>query len=223
MSWETELYLQVEIILTANKIWIMYSHKWDCAASFPISTFMYLWAIYTYIPTTSPPILLHQNMRTDSGNIWTAHRYINVDIRDEVVQIHFREYFSRIFGTRHDVQCVCSAAKRRNALLILNLTQKNGCNWAMPHVETRWDWTPSWILTSFRWWMPPSVQTASSSKKVNDCHWLINYKDTKAKCRHLTKFTCKGTLRQVFIRVYRLEIQSVMLVFSTQLCELLPL
>jgi hypothetical protein len=35
--------------------------------------------------------------------------------------------------------------------------------------------------------------------------------------------TCKGTMRQVFIRVYRLEIQSVMLVFSTQLCELLPL
>jgi hypothetical protein len=35
--------------------------------------------------------------------------------------------------------------------------------------------------------------------------------------------TCKGTLRQVFIRVYRLEIQSIMLVFSTQLCELLPL
>ncbi len=30
---------------------------------------------------------------------------------------------------------------------------------------------------------------------------------------------CKGILRQVFIRVYTLEIQSVMLVFSTQLCE----
>ncbi len=30
-------------------------------------------------------------------------------------------------------------------------------------------------------------------------------------------------MRQVFIRVYRLEIQSVMLVFSTQLSELLPL
>ncbi len=35
--------------------------------------------------------------------------------------------------------------------------------------------------------------------------------------------TCKDTLRQVFIRAYRLEIQSVMLVFSTQLCELLPI
>jgi cation transporter-like permease len=37
------------------------------------------------------------------------------------------------------------------------------------------------------------------------------------------KLTCKGTLRQMFIRVYRLEIESVMLVFSTQLCELVPL
>jgi len=36
------------------------------------------------------------------------------------------------------------------------------------------------------------------------------------------KITCKGPLRQVFIRVYRLEIQAVRLVFSTQLCELLP-
>jgi hypothetical protein len=46
---------------------------------------------------------------------------------------------------------------------------------------------------------------------------------TKAKCRHLKKLTCNGTFRQVLIiRVYRLEIQSVILVFSTQLCELLP-
>jgi hypothetical protein len=32
-------------------------------------------------------------------------------------------------------------------------------------------------------------------------HGLINYVDTKAKCRHLKKLTCKGTLRQVFIKV----------------------
>jgi hypothetical protein len=54
-------------------------------------------------------------------------------------------------------------------------------------------------------------------------HSLINYIDTKAKCRHLKELICKGTFRQVFIRVYRLEKQSIMLVFSTQLCELLPL
>ncbi len=55
-------------------------------------------------------------------------------------------------------------------------------------------------------------------------HVLINYViDTKAKCHHLKKLTCKGTLRQKFITVYVDWKQSVMLVFSTQLCELLPL
>ncbi len=49
---------------------------------------------------------------------------------------------------------------------------------------------------------------------------LVNYVDTKAKFRQLKKLTCKETLRQVFSRVFKMEIQSVMLVFSTQLCEL---
>jgi hypothetical protein len=52
---------------------------------------------------------------------------------------------------------------------------------------------------------------------------LINYIDTKAKWCHLKKITCKGTKLQVFITVERLEILSFILVFSTQLCELLPL
>ena len=53
-------------------------------------------------------------------------------------------------------------------------------------------------------------------------HGLINYIETKAKGCHLKKFTCKGTLRQVFIRVYRLELHfNHMLVVLTQLCELL--
>jgi hypothetical protein len=56
--------------------------------------------------------------------------------------------------------------------------------------------------------------------KEGPSHGLINYIDTKEKCRHLKKLTCKGTLRQVLIRVYR---QEIVLVFSTQLCELLPL
>ncbi len=43
-------------------------------------------------------------------------------------------------------------------------------------------------------------------------HGLINYIDT-----------CEGILRQVFIRAYRLKIHPLMLVFSTQIYELLPL
>ncbi len=56
-----------------------------------------------------------------------------------------------------------------------------------------------------------------------DYRALSNNIDTKAKCRHLKNWPVKrGSLRQVFIRVI-LEMQSVMVVFSTQLCELLPL
>jgi hypothetical protein len=53
-------------------------------------------------------------------------------------------------------------------------------------------------------------------------HGLINYKDTKVKFSHLKKLTCKGPMRQVFIRVYRLEIQKVMLLFSTQFWSCCP-
>jgi hypothetical protein len=58
---------------------------------------------------------------------------------------------------------------------------------------------------------------------------IVVYRYTHELYRHQSKMssskklTGKVTLQQVFIRVYRLEIQSVMLVFSTQLCELLPL
>jgi hypothetical protein len=42
-------------------------------------------------------------------------------------------------------------------------------------------------------------------------HGLINFIDIKAKCCHLKKLPCKGTLQQVFIRVYTLEILSAIL------------
>jgi hypothetical protein len=34
-------------------------------------------------------------------------------------------------------------------------------------------------------------------------HGLINYIETKTKCLHLKKLTCKGALRQMFIRDWR--------------------
>jgi hypothetical protein len=63
----------------------------------------------------------------------------------------------------------------------------------------------------------------AESVTIGVTYRLINNIDTKPKCRHLKKFTCKETLWQIFIRVYKLDISSVMLVLLTQLCELLPL
>jgi hypothetical protein len=49
------------------------------------------------------------------------------------------------------------------------------------------------------------MPTYDNSWATHPLHGLINYKDTKAKCRHLKKLSC--ILRHMFIRVYRLEIQ----------------
>jgi hypothetical protein len=56
---------------------------------------------------------------------------------------------------------------------------------------------------------PANSKTVQRRSVVYCTHELNNYKDTKPYV--------------VFTGVYRMEIESVILVFSTQLCELLPL
>jgi hypothetical protein len=59
------------------------------------------------------------------------------------------------------------------------------------------------------------------------CHVLYIYiLLPKPICRHLKKLTCNGSLLQVFIRVYRLKIQLIMLVFRPSFvnyCREVPL
>ena len=39
---------------TVPKIRVMFSHKWNCTASFPIRTLMYLWGIYKFPGAVCP-------------------------------------------------------------------------------------------------------------------------------------------------------------------------
>ncbi len=78
---------------------------------------------------------------------------------------------------------------------------------------------PIWrrLLSLFSETKHPWITPESASPWINE---LYRY---QSKMSSSKKLNCKWTLRQVFIRVYRLEIQSVMLVFSTQHSKLLPL
>jgi hypothetical protein len=53
----------------------------------------------------------------------------------------------------------------------------------------------------------PADQPQQVFSKEYKPHELINFIDTKAKCRHLKKLTCKWNMRRVFFRVYKLETQ----------------
>jgi hypothetical protein len=46
---------------------------------------------------------------------------------------------------------------------------------------------------------------------------MINYLDTKAKCRHLKNIPVKGLCGRFFIRIYRLETQTVVGIFDLAL------
>jgi hypothetical protein len=53
------------------------------------------------------------------------------------------------------------------------------------------------------WGLRPSVRHRNLKQSpLSPNHGLTNYIETNAKCRHLKKLSCKGILRQVFIRVY---------------------
>ncbi len=55
------------------------------------------------------------------------------------------------------------------------------------------------------------------AKDKSLAHGLFNVIDTKAKCRHAKKLICKGTLRQVIIRVYTMDTVSHVGIFDPAL------
>ncbi len=84
----------------------MYSQKWNCAASlFPKQNYNvqspnshnHISVSDLYISRIGLSILLQPNMWTDPGNIYIAHRHMNVEIGTEAAQFPEKEYINGIF------------------------------------------------------------------------------------------------------------------------------
>jgi hypothetical protein len=52
-----------------------------------------------YIPRIGLSILLQPNLHINPGNMWIAHKYMDVRIENKATQFNFWEYKNRIFGT----------------------------------------------------------------------------------------------------------------------------
>ncbi len=89
---------------TANKIRFIYFQKWNCAASFPISTFMYLWAIYIFL--RSVHIFC---CKVGEPSVW-IYKSLNVEFRNEATHFNFWKYLFQMYGT------VCLQCRIRGAL-----------------------------------------------------------------------------------------------------------
>ncbi len=66
---------------------------------------------------------------------------------------------------------------------------------------------------------------ANAWSSINFClhHGLINYKDTKTKCRHPKKLTCKGTLRRCLLEFIDRRSVSHVSIFDPALWTSAPL
>ncbi len=93
----------VPCVCTVPKIRFMHFQRWNCAASFPIPTFMYLWAIYlfpglVFLFSCSKICRRILGIYKSFTNTWMwkwGDKTLNFFFNNKAVQFYFWEYINR--------------------------------------------------------------------------------------------------------------------------------
>ncbi len=89
---------------TTTKILFMYSQKWNCSASVPISTVMYLWAIYIF-----PRSVQLFSCRPMVG-IQYINRSQNMNVSEHDLGLRPRGFISGNIWFEFSIYCLCSVS-----------------------------------------------------------------------------------------------------------------
>ncbi len=89
------LFTEPALQKTNTENWKKYSQKRNCAATFPISTFMCLWAIYIF--SRSICLFCCRKYVDRSWEYKIAHRHMNVKSGIKAAQFPEKEYINGIF------------------------------------------------------------------------------------------------------------------------------
>ncbi len=197
-SLQAREFLESPFVYTVPKILFRYSQNWNCVSSFPMSTFIYLWAIYIFpgsvcLPGCTkigrPISCSHRSRIHECGN-WKIEHYNSVLEITRPVQFYFWECINRnqTFTYIEFPPAICNVQPVYQKVWLLFAVNKKRWNdrdqtfrddlfnaWPWATRRRTW-WRDGWRSTHPRLTSPPPSPSSPPRSE-----WPLNNRETVIK------------------------------------------